>query len=273
MSASGPNSLIQRISDRLNRVSRTRAFVTHLLISLGIFFLLLTLMLLAWYPDALFQVDGGWRGLRLIVFVDLVLGPSVTLVIFRPGKPGLWFDVLLIAAIQTVALTYGVHVVYSQRPVVMVFVDKKFATATRGQLQRAQGLLEKNGIRADLPDTGLFSGPQMFGVAEYPELERRLVESARALRGDLPADFLRLDRYRPITEVLTEVARDALDMQKLIARSPADRSEFERFLNKRDRPAGDFLFVHLVPRDERQVIALDRGTGELAGYLDIRPPR
>ena len=70
-------------------MSRFSAFAIHLLISFVIFIAITYLVVFKWYPDIFFDTDGGWRGMRIIIAVDLVLGPLLTLVVFKAGKPGL----------------------------------------------------------------------------------------------------------------------------------------------------------------------------------------
>lgn len=107
-------------------ITRKQAFITHLSVSMAIFFALSYLIIFYWYPSYYFHIDGGYRGLATIFFVDVVLGPGLTLLVFKPGKPGLKFDMTMILALQAAALTWGLHSVVSERPMLTVFYDGKF---------------------------------------------------------------------------------------------------------------------------------------------------
>ena len=96
-------------------MSRWHAFLIHLGISLSIFGVLAYLVAKVWYPGFFFQTDGGWQGLRLLLGVDLVLGPLLTLVVFRAGKPGLRFDLTVIGILQSACLVAGVWIVHGER--------------------------------------------------------------------------------------------------------------------------------------------------------------
>ena len=63
-------------------MSRFRAAGLHLAISFLIFLMLAYLVVFTWYPGIFFDTDGGWRGMRIIIGVDLVLGPALTLVVY-----------------------------------------------------------------------------------------------------------------------------------------------------------------------------------------------
>lgn len=111
-------------------MSRWRAAGLHLLISAVIASAVLLIMLMVWYPPPLFQAMGGVGLALILVGVDVVLGPSLTLVVFRSGKRGLKLDLAMIGALQVAALVYGCHVVSLARPAFIVFVKDQFQVAT-----------------------------------------------------------------------------------------------------------------------------------------------
>ena len=115
-------------------VTRKQAFLTHLLISMGIFFVLLYLIIFKWFPSYYFHIDGGYRGIVTIFFVDVVLGPGLTLLVFKPGKPHLKFDMSVIVVLQIIALSWGIKSVYTERPALTVFYDGKFSCMNHSEV-------------------------------------------------------------------------------------------------------------------------------------------
>lgn len=113
-------------------MNRFGAFGIHLAISLLIFAILGYLILYHWYPDFFFASDGGWQGIRIVAFVDLVLGPTLTLVVFNRSKPRkeLQRDLTIIGVFQFSCLLAGTYVVYSERPIAMVYADGSFMSVT-----------------------------------------------------------------------------------------------------------------------------------------------
>lgn len=113
-------------------MSRWKAFVIHLSISAAVLLLLLAVIMWVWFPGILFSVDGGWAGLRIVIGVDLVLGPLMTLVVFKSGKPGLKFDLTAIALFQASCMAAGMWIVYSERPLALVLAhDTVYSIATQ----------------------------------------------------------------------------------------------------------------------------------------------
>ena len=111
---------------------KLKASGIHLAISIFIFFGVLYLILVEWYPGVFFEAEGGWSGIKLMAAIQLVLGPCLTLIIFNhtKAKKEIVFDLSVIAIVQISALIWGGLQVYSARPVAMVMWEGSFYTVT-----------------------------------------------------------------------------------------------------------------------------------------------
>jgi hypothetical protein len=118
--------------------SRWQAAGTHLLISILIAAVAIAVMLGVWYPGPLFEAAGGTGMLYILVGVDVILGPLLTLIVFKSGKRGMKFDLTMIGLVQVAALIYGAHIVFLARPAFMVFVKDRFELATAVELDPAE---------------------------------------------------------------------------------------------------------------------------------------
>lgn len=90
-------------------MSRWKASFYHFLISLVVMGIVASLVCWRWYPPGLFGMAKAGVLLAVLASVDLVLGPLLTAIVFRAGKPGLKFDLAVIALVQVAALFYGLH--------------------------------------------------------------------------------------------------------------------------------------------------------------------
>jgi hypothetical protein len=99
----------------LQSFDRWKAAGLHLALSALIALTVVLLLLAVWYPQPYFQAMGGEKLLRLLIGVDVVLGPLITLIIFDPRKPALKWDLAAIAALQVTALAYGGVVMFQAR--------------------------------------------------------------------------------------------------------------------------------------------------------------
>ena len=115
-------------------MSRWKAAAIHLSISAAIGLVVGALLLLVWYPPPYFHAAGADQLVLLLVGVDLVLGPLLTLILFRSGKKGLKFDLAMIAVLQTTALVYGLSVVLQSRPVFLVSAVDRFVLVSASEI-------------------------------------------------------------------------------------------------------------------------------------------
>ena len=100
---------------------RLKAFFLHLCLSGVIALLALWLVFKLWYPAPLHTAVGVTHIFLLLLLVDVILGPLLTLLVYKVGKKTLVFDLAVIAALQLSALGYGVWTVAEGRPAWLVF--------------------------------------------------------------------------------------------------------------------------------------------------------
>lgn len=175
-------------------LNRWSAGALHLLASLAIF-AMLTLIVLFWlFPAGLFQAAGGWEGLRIVVAVDLVLGPCLTLIVFNPRKPRseLVRDLSLIALVQVLALGGGVWQVLKVRPLAVVQVFDTFYAFNREDFRQLN-------VAEDELDRLSGWGPKYFYVEVSENSAEFLVQHTKALlNGEKPLQQ-RVELYRELT--------------------------------------------------------------------------
>jgi hypothetical protein len=112
----------------LTEYNRYQAFAVHMAISLVIFFILLVCITQYWYPGILFDTGNGWKAIGIIIGIDLILGPLLTLIVFNHNKSSLKFDLWVIALVQTAALVYGTWTIHQTRPIALAFINSSFST-------------------------------------------------------------------------------------------------------------------------------------------------
>lgn len=117
-------------------MSRYLAALYHLAGTGAVLIGLWAIIRFVWYPDFFYEIDGGWKGLRIIIAVDLVLGPLLTLIVFKSGKAGLKTDLTLIGIVQISCLLAGSYIVYNERPLFFVFYDDRFYSANADTYER-----------------------------------------------------------------------------------------------------------------------------------------
>ena len=233
-------------------MSRWRAAGIHLLISAAIAAVVLGLMLGVWYGPTLFVAMGG-AGLALIlVGVDVVMGPALTLVVFRSGKRGLKFDLAAIALAQVAALLYGCYVVSLARPAFIVFVKDQFQVATVAELE-----------------------PEQLAQARYPQYRSPPWSGPELVYGDWPKDHQEQQQlvfaglsgvdlqhfpkyYAPYEQGKDAILAKALPLPSVHKTEPAAAKAIDEWLASSGADANNLRYVRLRARQAWVAVLIDR---------------
>lgn len=237
-------------------MSRWRAAGIHLLISLGIAACVLALMLGVWYGPTLFQAMGG-AGLALILIgVDVVMGPALTLAVFRSGKRGLKFDLAAIGVLQLAALTYGCYVVALARPAFIVFVKDQFQVATAAQLD-PELLAEAKYPEYRSPP---WSGPELvYGVwPKHPEEQQQLMFAGLA-----GIDLQHFPRYyAPYEQGKDEILAKAQPLSSVQRSEPQAAKVIDEWVASAGVDARKLRYLRLRGRNAWVAVLIDGRTAQ-----------
>jgi hypothetical protein len=237
-------------------VTRWRASGLHLLISIAIAGAVLALMLSLWFPGPLFDAAGGNDLLLILVGVDVVVGPLITLVIFRAGKRGLKFDLAVIGALQIAALAYGVHAVELARPAFIVFVRDQFQVASVAQLDPEELAKAKYPEFREPP----LDGPRLaFAVLPTDPQELRLFTVVGIAGHDLQ-EFPRL--FVPYAERTTEVLSKSWPLARVRQAEPEAGKVVDAWLAQSGTKEADVRYVRMRARRAWMAVLLDAKTAQ-----------
>lgn len=245
-------------------MTRFKAAAIHILISIAVVAVFLALTWFIWYPQPYFEADGAYFLLGLLGGVDVALGPLLTLIVFKSGKPGLKFDLGVIACAQIVALAYGGHVIFEGRTGYVVFAVDRFNIISASEVDPAEiGYPE---LRATV-----FGGPR-FVYAKLPEdseVARNIaIDVATGVARDIEA---RPELYEPLGPHRDEVAAKARPASELTGGSEAARAVVERFAAKHGTTVEAMRFLPLVGKNKDMAMIVDPRTGEPMGAVSVDP--
>jgi len=247
-------------------MTRWKASLIHLGLSAIIYVALLYLIVFLWYPQPYFAADGGWQGVRLITGVDLVLGPLLTLTVFKSGKPGLLRDLTLIGLLQTVALVWGTWLIYDQRIAMVTYADDAFYTLNSRQVRDAGGQAPAVAVQSS-------STPPYAFVRLPADSRKRKDLRLQALFSGKTMHQLG-ERYEPLGETnLKEVLKGGVKIERYLAVSEQNRENLERFIVRHGGATQEYAFVPLRCRYQELLLALRRTDGSVVDTLDIDPSK
>ena len=115
-------------------LERKTTILLHLTLTAIVAAVVVAVIFVLWYPAPYFAVSGVRDVLLMLLGVHLVVGPLLTLYLYKPGKKGLWFDMVCVVVMQVAALGYGGLVIYEQRPLFVVFSVDRFAVLPEADL-------------------------------------------------------------------------------------------------------------------------------------------
>jgi hypothetical protein len=233
-------------------MSRWRASGVHLLLSAAIAAAVLAFMLSVWYPGPLFEAAGGSHLIFILVAVDVTLGPLITLIIFKAGKPGLKFDLAVIATLQVAALAYGMHTVYLARPVYLVFTKDRFDVVSAKDLDPADFGKAARPEFDHLP----LGRPRYIAAVPPADREARLKLLAESLQGKDLQMFPQY--YVPYEEEIPNALTRARPLTVLLERNA---EAVQRGLKSAGRPAEAVKFLPLRGKEADGAVLLDAKTG------------
>lgn len=246
--------------------SKGVAFAIHLTLSLLVFSSLVLVMVLYWFPGELFFLDGGWQGLKLVAMVDLVLGPALTLILYKPGKPKLVFDMSLIAVLQVAALGYGFYTTHQQRTVALVFAERGFNTISAKDNIVADAQLRQVSIEPQpIPKAGLLSLPLLLTP---PPADGDYGQFLEDIFNGYPGPQRRSDLYVPVAQNHDKMKADALDAAYLEERGVL--SQVERSLAKRAKALDEVEIYPFKARYADGVALFDPTEHRILDYVPIR---
>ena len=243
---------------------RLRASATHFCISIIIAAVCAVFVFVFWYPDPYREISGGRELFLILMTVDVILGPLITLAIFNRAKPWpvLRRDLICVGLFQLVALGYGMWTAFVARPVHLVFEYDRFRVVHA--IEVPVELLDK--APPALRKLPLF-GITVLALRPFRDAGEKYNATMAALQG-LPLSA-RPDLWQPYLDARSraiEAAKPALQLKK---RFPDRAAEIDRAIERTGIKPDALLYLPLVGRKSFWTVLLDSSTAEVLGFLPL----
>ena len=242
-------------------MNRFKAFAIHLAISFVIFLILLYFILVQWYPEPLFSNDGGWVVIQIIAGVDLVLGPLLTLIVYKAGKPGLKFDLSMIALVQILALTWGVWTTYNQRPAAIIYTIDFFTPVPAYQLKE-QGLDAK-----ELKKYGNKGPILIYSDIPKDKEQEALIKAFKTGK----SVYLLKEYYTKVSQKISkELKNDSMNLESYVKDKPKLQKLYQQSLLS-NPTLKNVSYLALHSREGWVTAVFDLDTMTIVDTIDIEP--
>lgn len=237
-----------------------KAFIVHLVISAFIAIAAVFWVFSVWYPAPLHQALAVTRIFMLLVTADIILGPILTLVVYKPAKKKLVFDLGFIAILQLSALGYGLWTVAKGRPAWLVFNVDRFDVVQVVDIDERHLELADPAYK-----TAPWFGPEWVGAdhsASGEHYNSILFESVLGGPDIAQRPFL----YRPLTQFKETMRDKAQPLTRL-----SDFNDAETVvatLSKWPQASG---WLPLMARAQPMVVLLKDDNTDVLGIVALNP--
>lgn len=245
-------------------MNRFQASAIHFGISALVLSGFFALTFFGWYPDPYFTAEGTYEVIILLIGVDVILGPLLTLVVFNTNKPELKYDLAIIAAIQISALLYGANTIYQERPYFVVFAVDQFVIVQASEAKKMQRLDE---LSTAITTTNI--GPTYVYASRPTDPQQRqqiLFESLEG-KGDIDRHP---ELYRPFTDYIKNSFDKSMTLDTLATLHPENKAIVAAF-RQRYPDTDKLAFFPLLGKNKDAVLVVDRQSGEVIDHMKLKP--
>ena len=239
-------------------MTKLKVSLVHLSISIAAISIALVITIELYYPNIFFYLQSSFDAVKILILVDIILGPLITLIIFKPNKKGLKFDLYVIACLQISALAYGLNILYKERPIYLVYSADRFEVITSSDIDlsrlanenlKPSPFSEVKVVNAKLPDDSRLREIILFeALSGGKDVHLR----PEHYQEGLPKDKIRKKSLN-ILAVLQQTANPELKQW-------VDRHNIE-----------DFYYFPVIGKKKMGLAILEKDSFEISSFLKVNP--
>lgn len=238
--------------------------LSHVLLSLVVALMSAILVYQLWYPMPYREMLDVGSIFLLILCVDVVCGPFLTLLLASPRKSRreMTLDITIIGIIQAAALVYGLHAVWIGRPVVLAFETDRLTVVSANEIEQA-----------DLPQAPTelqrlpLSGVLQIATRKPKDNAEFFNSIDLSLAGFSPA--MRPAWWQPMTTQHTQMRAIAKPLGDLIAQRADQAVVLQKAATNSGYPVETLTYLPLTSSKTKDWVALLNPSMEMVGYAPV----
>ena len=242
---------------------RLRASALHMTVSLLVAGLAALMVFGLWYPFPYREFSGGRELFLLVVLVDVVLGPLITLVVFNRTKTRrhLAMDLTVVGLLQLAALYYGLWTVFVARPVHLVFEYHRMAVVHAVDVPPE--LLAQ--APADLQALPL-TGPTLLSLR--PLRSSEIVESVMQAIGGI-AQAAQPSLWQPYETSRADILDESQPVEQLKQKFADKYRTIDQAVVQTGLPIERLRYLPLLARKNAWTVLIDSETAQPVGFIEL----
>jgi len=242
---------------------KLKASLIHLGLSVLLVGLVIGSVLFFLFPQLFIEVSDFKEIATIIISVDLILGPLLTFVIFKPNKKSLKFDLSVIAAIQVIALVYGAYALYQVHPVYITFNVDRFT------IVNARDAKPHNSKHDEYKVSKLSSGILAFArLPDDPVKRNEITLAAAKGEGDIDQH---IEYYEPYKNNIDQIIAKGLDHKLIITAADSGDKKISSFIEENKSDIKNLVFLPLNSDKKDAIIVLDKLTAQPIATINSDP--
>jgi hypothetical protein len=237
----------------------------HLFFSILVAALVAFVVFQIWFPYPFRELAGGKDLFWLIVCVDVVCGPLLSLVLYNPvkSKKELFLDLSIVVLIQLAALAYGLFSLYNARPVAMVFEVDRFRAVVMADIPESDQV-ESHQLNIKIPAWGV----ENFGIREAKNTDENLQSIDLGLQGIEPS--MRPQWWTPYSQTTAAVLKKAKPVDVFKAKYPQSKAEIEKAIKATGLQEEEIVWLPLVSRRSSDwTVFINKKTALPVAYIGL----
>jgi hypothetical protein len=239
-------------------------FQRRALATLASLLLVYLLLRFLWFPGGYFAISGIGKLLLVLLGVNLAVGPVLSALVYKPGKWGLKFDLVVLAGLEIAILGWALIEFDGRRPAIAVFAVDRFEVLQYAELDDLQ-----------LPDSQRATlhgvAPQLVFAALPTDADAlsRLIDET--LFSDLPDIDRRPDLWKPYPEGIGTLRAAAMPLAGLLLPNEEQATLIRRWVARRDGRIDDYVYLPIRARNGDGTIILHADIAYPVAVLAIDP--
>ena len=243
-------------------MTKTTAALRHFWPSILLLAIIISLIVLVWYPYPFLHFKTNNQLSLSLVIAGALIGPALTWILYRPGKWGLVFDLIVVVLIQLAAISWGTFALYQNRPFFMVFTVSHFEVLSEREVDYSEIK------RPEFLDKPAF-GPVLLyaNMPKEPEHFQKLLKEVM-FEGKPDLQF-RPEFWSLYSERQQQALAVSQPLKSLLDAHPDSASEISKLVKLLDKDISALRFLPGLVQDEAFATILDADSGVVLDTLSI----
>jgi hypothetical protein len=245
-------------------MTRLQLFQWRLAASATLLLLLFGTIRLLWYPGDYFAIFGVRNQFLLLILISLVLGPALSVMLYKPGKKGLTFDLVVMATLELAVVIAAGSYFYDRQPYFLVFAVDRFEAVSRLEVDMGQvsypALRERPGREPRLVYAEMPTDPNIF--------DRLINETVFEGKKDIDR---RPEFWKPYPAGIATMRAAARPFSDLLQGDQVRAERARGWLAGREEGAHQYLYLPLRGKIQDIVIVLHAHIGYPVDMLVVDP--